>query len=134
MILGDYVMQEAEPYNDYVVRLFLMDAAVWGVVGMAIGVHAAAQLACQALNFDVSWLTFSRKRSNHTFDVIVAFGGSALMGTWYYVVQRTGHTRLALPKLTYAPRGWQLGDPADAEPGLGSQRAADFQRTREGVH
>ena len=72
---------------------------MWGVVGMSIGVLAAAQLAWPALNFDVSWLTFSRIRSNHTFGVIFAFGGSALMGTCYYVVQRTGHTRLALGKL-----------------------------------
>ncbi len=102
-------MPDRETYNDYVVRLFLMAAAVWGVVGMAIGVLAAAQLAWPALNFDVSWLTFSRIRSNHTFGVIFAFGGSALMGTCYYVVQRTGHTRLALPKLAnFTLWGWQL--------------------------
>ena len=96
MISGDNLVREPETYNDYVVRLFLLAAAVWGVVGMSIGVLAAAQLAWPALNFDVPWLTFSRIRSNHTFGVIFAFGGSALMGTCYYVVQRTGHTRLAL--------------------------------------
>src|SRR6187455_3664729 len=99
----------AETYNDYVVRLFLMGAAVWGVVGMSIGVLAAAQLAWPALNFDIPWLTFSRIRANHTFGVIFAFGGSALMGTCYYIVQRTGHTRLAFTALAnFTFYGWQL--------------------------
>ena len=42
--------------------------------------------------------------------MIFAFGGSALMGTCYYVVQRTGHTRLALGGLAnFTFWGWQLG-------------------------
>ena len=102
-------MPKAETYDDHIVRLFLLAAAVWGIVGMSIGVLAAAQLAWPALNFDISWLTFSRIRSNHTFGVIFAFGGSALMGTCYYVVQRTGHTRLALGGLArFTFWGWQL--------------------------
>ncbi|HWK52934.1 MAG TPA: cytochrome-c oxidase, cbb3-type subunit I [Hyphomicrobiales bacterium] len=102
-------MQMTETYNDHVVRLFLLAAAVWGIVGMSIGVFVAAQLAWPALNFDVSWLTFSRLRPNHTFGVIFAFGGSALMGTCYYVAQRTGHTRLAMPRLAnFTFWGWQL--------------------------
>ena len=102
-------MPNTETYNDRVVRLFLLAAAVWGVVGMSVGVFVAAQLAWPALNFDTPWLTFSRLRPDHTFGVIFAFGGSALMGTCYYVVQRTGHTRLALPKLaTLTFWGWQL--------------------------
>jgi len=102
-------MARAETYNDHVVRLFLLAAAIWGIVGMAIGVLAAAQLAWPALNFDISWLSFSRIRANHTFGVIFAFGGSALMGTCYYVVQRTGHTRLALGRLAmFTFWGWQL--------------------------
>jgi cytochrome c oxidase cbb3-type subunit 1 len=99
----------AETYDDHVVRLFLMAAAIWGVSGMLAGVLAAAQLAWPALNFDVSWLTYSRIRSNHTFGVIFAFGGSALMGTCYYVVQRTCHVRLALGGLArFTFWGWQL--------------------------
>ena len=101
--------QSAETYDDHIVRLFLMAAAVWGVSGMFAGVLAAAQLAWPALNFDISWLTYSRIRSNHTFGVIFAFGGSALMGTCYYVVQRTCHVRLALGGLArFTFWGWQL--------------------------
>ncbi len=102
-------MQTNETYNDHVVRLFLLAAAVWGVVGMSIGVYVAAQLAWPALNLDIPWLTFSRLRANHTFGVIFAFGGSALIGTCYYVVQRTGHVRLAFGKLAeFTFWGWQL--------------------------
>src|SRR5690606_27589576 len=102
-------MQFVETYNDHVVRLFLLAAAVWGVVGMAIGVYAAAELTWPALNFGVPWLTFSRLRPDHTFGVIFAFGGSALMGTCYYVAQRTGHTRLAFGRLaSFTFWGWQL--------------------------
>jgi cytochrome c oxidase cbb3-type subunit 1 len=99
----------AETYDDHVVRMFLMAAAIWGIVGMAIGVLAAAQLAWPAFNFEAPWLSYSRIRSNHTFGVIFAFGGSALMGTCYYVVQRTCHTRLALGRLAiFTFWGWQL--------------------------
>jgi len=102
-------MPQTENYNDQVVRLFLLAAAIWGVLGMAIGVFVAAQLAWPALNFETPWLTFSRLRPDHTFGVIFAFGGSALMGTCYYVAQRTGHTRLALPRLAnFTFWGWQL--------------------------
>ena len=103
-------MRAQETYNDQVVRLFLLAAAVWGIIGMSVGVYAAAEMAWPALNFDVPWLTFSRIRPDHTFGVIFAFGGSALMGTCYYVVQRTGHTRLALGRLAnFTFWGWQLG-------------------------
>ncbi len=97
-----------ETYNDQVVRLFLLAAAVWGMIGMFVGVLAAAQLAWPVLNFDTPWLTFSRIRPDHTFGVIFGFGGSALMGTCYYVVQRTGQVRLALgPLATFTFWGWQ---------------------------
>ena len=103
-------MRPTETYNDQVVRLFLLAAAVWGIVGMSIGVYAAAEMAWPSLNFGVPWLSFGRVRSDHTFGVIFAFGGSALMGTCYYVVQRTGHTRLAFTALAnFTFWGWQLG-------------------------
>jgi cytochrome c oxidase cbb3-type subunit 1 len=102
-------MTQIETYNDKVVRLFLFASAVWGIIGMLIGMYAAAELAWPALNLGVPYLTFSRLRPDHTFGVIFAFGGSALMGTCYYVVQRTGHTRLALPQLAeFTFWGWQL--------------------------
>ena len=99
----------SECYNDHVVRLFLLASAVWGIVGMLIGMYAAAELTWPGLNLGIPWLTFSHIRPDHTFGVIFAFGGSALMGTCYYVVQRTGHARLAFDKLAeFTFWGWQL--------------------------
>ena len=95
-------------YNDTVVRLFAVAAVVWGVVGMAVGVFIASQLAWPELNFGVPWLTYSRLRPLHTNAVIFAFGGCALFATSYYVVQRTCQTRLfsdALGMFTFV--GWQ---------------------------
>ena len=87
-------MQNVETYNDRVVRQFTIATIVWGVVGMAVGLLIAAQLAWPALNFDIPWLTYSRLRPLHTNAVIFAFGGSALAGTAFYVVHRTCQVRL----------------------------------------
>ncbi|MBI2994372.1 MAG: cytochrome-c oxidase, cbb3-type subunit I [Gammaproteobacteria bacterium] len=96
-------------YNHKVVRQFAVMTIVWGIVGMAVGVLIAAQLAWPALNFDVPWLTYGRLRPLHTNAVIFAFGGSALFATSYFVVQRTCHARLcndAVAAFTFW--GWQL--------------------------
>ena len=85
---------DAAHYNDTVVRQFSIMAVVWGVVGMLVGVFIAAQLAWPELNFNIPWLSYGRLRPLHTNAVIFAFGGSALIGTSYYVVQRTCQVRL----------------------------------------
>ncbi|MBQ24507.1 cytochrome-c oxidase, cbb3-type subunit I [Alcanivorax sp.] len=96
-------------YNYKVVRQFTVMSVVWGIVGMAVGVFIAAQLAWPALNFNIPWLSFGRLRPLHTNAVIFAFGGSALMGTSYYVVQRTCSAVLAFPKLAaFSFWGWQV--------------------------
>ncbi len=101
-------MSQAETYNYKVVRQFAIMTIVWGIVGMAVGVFIAAQLAWPALNFDIPWLTFSRLRPLHTNAVIFAFGGSALFATSYYVVQRTCHVRLYAERLaSFTFWGWQ---------------------------
>jgi cytochrome c oxidase cbb3-type subunit 1 len=98
-----------DTYNYKVVRQFAIMTVVWGIVGMAVGVLIAAQLAWPALNFDIPYLTFSRLRPLHTNSVIFAFGGSALFATSYYAVQRTCHTRLFSDKLaSFTFWGWQL--------------------------
>ena len=95
-------------YHDKVVRQFTLATILWGVVGMAVGVLLAAQMAWPALNFDVPWLTFSRLRPLHTNAVIFAFGGCALFATSYYIVQRTCHVELFAPKLAaFTFWGWQ---------------------------
>ncbi len=98
----------ATTYNDTVVRQFAIMTVVWGVVGMLIGVIIAAQLAWPALNMDVPWLGYGRLRNLHTNAVIFAFGCCGLMGTSFYVVQRTCQVRLFSDKLAaFVFWGWQ---------------------------
>ena len=96
-------------YEDGPVRAFALAAVLWGVVGMLVGVIIAAQLAWPDLNLGVPWLSYGRLRPLHTNAVIFAFGGCTLFATSYHVVQRTGQTRLFLPKLAWFTFwGWQL--------------------------
>src|SRR5690554_6164810 len=95
-------------YNYKVVRQFAVMTVVWGIIGMALGVFLAAQLVWPALNFDLPWTSFGRLRPLHTNAVIFAFGGCALMGTSFYVVQRTSQTRLFSDSLaSFVFWGWQ---------------------------
>ncbi len=97
-----------ETYTDKVVRQFAVMTVIWGIVGMLVGVIIAAQLYWPALNFDLPWLSYGRLRPLHTNAVIFAFGGSGLFATSYYIVQRTCHTALFLPKLaSFTFWGWQ---------------------------
>jgi cytochrome c oxidase cbb3-type subunit 1 len=102
-------MHTADTYNDKVVLQFSVMTVVWGIVGMLVGLFIAAQLYWPALNFDLPWLSYGRLRPLHTNAVIFAFGGSALMATSLYVVQRTSHVRLLSDKLAaFVFWGWQL--------------------------
>lgn len=95
-------------YNLKVVRQFAIMTVIWGIVGMAVGVLIAAQLIWPELNFDTPWLTYSRLRPLHTNAVIFAFGTSALMGTSFYIVQKTCQTPLFSNKLaSFVFWGWQ---------------------------
>lgn len=80
-------------YNDDIVKKFVIATTFWGVAGFAVGVIIALQMAFPGLNFE-PYFTFGRMRPLHTSAVIFAFGGSALLGTSFYVVQRTCRTRL----------------------------------------
>ncbi|MCG7600698.1 cytochrome-c oxidase, cbb3-type subunit I [Halomonas sp. McH1-25] len=99
---------EHPTYNYKVVRQFAIMTVVWGIIGMALGVFIAAQLVWPELNFGLPWTSFGRLRPLHTNAVIFAFGGSALMATSLYVVQRTCQTRLFSDGLAaFTFWGWQ---------------------------
>ncbi|MFN7665058.1 MAG: cytochrome-c oxidase, cbb3-type subunit I [Inhella sp.] len=99
----------AAAYEDGPIRAFALMAVVWGIVGMLVGVVSAAQLAFPDLTAGIPWLSYGRLRPLHTNAVIFAFGGCVLFATSYHVVQRTGLTRLFLPKLAWFTFwGWQL--------------------------
>lgn len=83
-------------YADGVIRAGVIATVFWGLVGMAVGVLAAAQLAWpNQLYFpEHGWLNFGRIRPLHTSGVIFAFLGNALISTSFWVVQRTCKARL----------------------------------------
>lgn len=82
-------------YNFGPVKFATVAAMVWGIAGFTVGLLIASQLAFPALNFDLPWINFGRMRPLHTSAVIFAFGGNVLIGTSFYVVQRTCRARLA---------------------------------------
>lgn len=95
-------------YNDKVVRQFAVMTVVWGVVGMLVGVIIAAQLVWPTLGFELPWLSYGRLRPLHTNGVIFAFGICGLIGTSYWVVQRTCHVPLISAKAAaFTFWGWQ---------------------------
>ena len=79
----------AQPYNENVIRLFVIATMFWGIVAFLAGLYIALQLAFPALNLGLEWTTFGRLRPVHTSAAIFAFGGNALFATSLYVVQRT---------------------------------------------
>jgi cytochrome c oxidase cbb3-type subunit 1 len=96
-------------YNYTVVKQFTIMTIVWGIVGMLVGVILASQLAWPELNFDIPYLSYGRLRPLHTNAVIFAFGGCALFGTSYFVVQRTCGVRLISDRLAaFTFWGWQV--------------------------
>lgn len=95
-------------YNDEIVRWFTIATVFWALVGFSVGVTIALQMVFPSLNFP-EYFTFGRLRPLHTSAVIFAFGGNALLGTSYYVVQRTSQTRLWCDKLAkFTFYGYQI--------------------------
>lgn len=97
-------------YEATVVNVFVGATVLWALFGMLAGVWLAAEMVFPALNFDSPALSFGRLRTVHTNAVVFGFGGSALIGTSFYVVQRTCGVRLfAVPLAWLVFWGWQLG-------------------------
>lgn len=78
------------------IRWATIATVFWGMAGFLVGLIIALQLAFPDLNLE-PWFNFGRMRPLHTSAVIFAFGGNALIGTSFYVVQRTCRARLAFP-------------------------------------
>ena len=84
---------EAE-YDTDIVRRFVLASLFWCIAGLAMGVWLAFMLAFPQLNLGLEWTSFGRLRPVHTTLVVYAFTGNALIGTSFYVVQRTCRTAL----------------------------------------
>jgi cytochrome c oxidase cbb3-type subunit 1 len=86
--------RETLSYNEAVVRAFVIASMFWGIVAFTVGVYLALELTWPVFNLDLEWFSFGRLRPMHTSAAIFAFGGNALLGTSFFVVQRTCRTRL----------------------------------------
>jgi len=98
---------ETFTYDDKIVRNFAIATAIWGIVGMAVGLIAALQLVWPALNFTAE-LTFGRIRPLHTNAAIFAFIGNGIFMGVYYSLQRLVKARMwsdFLSKFNFW--GWQ---------------------------
>ncbi|GLR17183.1 cytochrome-c oxidase, cbb3-type subunit I [Portibacter lacus] len=98
---------ETFKYDDKIVRNFAIATAIWGVVGMLVGLLAAFQLVFPALNFSAE-TAFGRIRPLHTNAVIFAFVGNGIFMGVYYSLQRLLKARMwsdFLSKFNFW--GWQ---------------------------
>ncbi len=98
---------ETFKYDDKIVRNFAIATAIWGLVGMVVGLYIALQLIFPALNFTAE-TSFGRLRPLHTNAVIFAFVGNGIFMGVYYSLQRLLKARMfsdILSKFNFW--GWQ---------------------------
>jgi cytochrome c oxidase cbb3-type subunit I len=108
-VAGQKFVADQGRYDDDLVRAGVILTTFWGCVGFLVGLYIALQLAFPVLNLGFEYTTFGRLRPLHTSAVIFAFGGTALIATSFYIVQRTCRARLAFPALArFVFWGYQL--------------------------
>ncbi|MBA4251298.1 MAG: cytochrome C oxidase Cbb3 [Chlorobiaceae bacterium] len=96
-------------YDNKIVKYFTIATAIWGAVGMLVGIIIALQLYIPALNLGLPYTTYGRLRPLHTNAVIFAFVGNGIFMGIYYSLQRLCKARMyndVLSKLHFW--GWQL--------------------------
>ena len=103
------MQKEIFNYDNKIVRNFAIATAIWGIVGMLVGIIVASQLFEPYFNFNSKYVTFGRLRPLHTNAIIFAFIGNAIFMGVYYSLQRLTKARMysdALSKIHFW--GWQL--------------------------
>lgn len=99
---------ETFSYDNRIVRKFAYITAVWGVVGMLVGLLAAFQLIWPSFNLGFAETTFGRIRPLHTNAAIFAFVGNGIFTGVYYSLQRLLKTRMFSDTLSNIHFwGWQ---------------------------
>ena len=105
---GRNPQMETFQYDNRIVRAFAIATVVWGLVGMAAGLLAAAQLFLPAANLNFQFITFGRLRPLHTNAVIFAFVGNGMFMGIYYSLQRLCKARMFSDALSWFNFwGWQ---------------------------
>ncbi|MFH0991862.1 MAG: cytochrome-c oxidase, cbb3-type subunit I [bacterium] len=95
-------------YDNGIVRNFVIATALWGAVGMLVGILIALQLFEPAFNAKLQFITFGRIRPLHTNAVVFAFVGNGIFMGLYYSLQRLCKARMfsdLLSKIHFW--GWQ---------------------------
>ncbi len=96
-------------YDNKIVKQFALATIVWGVVGLLVGIIAAAELAFPAVNMGIEYISFGRLRPLHTNAIIFAFVGNAIFMGVYHSTQRLVKARMysdVLSKIHFW--GWQF--------------------------
>jgi cytochrome c oxidase cbb3-type subunit I/II len=100
---------ETFSYDNSIVKMFVIATAIWGIVGMVVGLLAALQLTNHVFNFEFAPTTFGRIRPLHTNAIIFAFVGNGIFMGVYYSLQRLCKARMfsdVLSRIHFW--GWQL--------------------------
>lgn len=100
VLIGDYFRPDPTPkrlkkYYDDPTKVAIILSLMWLVYATFVGDWVAWLLVYPEATFDAGWASFGRLRPVHTTGVIFGFGGNALIGTSFHVLQRTSRARLA---------------------------------------
>lgn len=99
---------ERYSYDNKIVKYFAFAIAVWGIVGMLVGLVLAIQLYVPGFTLG-EYTVFSRLRALHTNAVIFAFVGNGIFAGVYYSMQRLLKTRMYSDLLSWINFwGWQI--------------------------
>jgi cytochrome c oxidase cbb3-type subunit I/II len=96
-------------YDNKIVKYFAAATALWGLVGMIVGLWVAIQFYFPAISLNYPGTTFGRLRPIHTNAVIFAFVGNSMFMGIYYSLQRLCKARMFNDKLSWIHFwGWQF--------------------------
>lgn len=99
---------DPHPYDDEIVKKFVIATVVWAITAMTIGVILALELAWWPANMGIPQLTFGRLRPVHTNGVVFAFTANFVFAGIYYSTQRLTKTRMYSDFLSnFHFWGWQ---------------------------
>ncbi len=87
-----------EERGNAIVRGFVLSSLFWLIVGLVVGLWAAAEMIFPSLNLN-RWIAFGRLRVVHTNGLIYGFAIGGIFACSYYMVEKLTRTSLAFPRL-----------------------------------
>jgi len=84
--------------GDSVVMGFAWSSLFWLVVGLLLGLWAAAEMFAPSLNL-TPWLSFGRLRVVHTNGIIFGFALAGIFSCSYFMLEKLTRSPLAFPRL-----------------------------------